>query len=46
MDMTAIRQALGPAHPGYRARQIYEAVYRGMAADLAAGESALARCQT
>jgi 23S rRNA (adenine2503-C2)-methyltransferase len=35
MDMAAIRQVLGPARPQYRARQIYEAVYRGMAAELA-----------
>lgn len=30
----ALRDALGPDQPGYRARQIYEAIYRGQAPDL------------
>src|ERR1019366_7283814 len=34
MDLTDLREALGPGQPGYRARQIYEALYRGQAADL------------
>ena len=34
MDLTDLREALGPDQPGYRARQIYEAVYHGQAADL------------
>src|ERR1035437_7476879 len=36
MDLTDLRAALGPDQPGYRARQIYEALYRGQAADLVA----------
>jgi 23S rRNA (adenine2503-C2)-methyltransferase len=34
MDLTDLREALGPDQPGYRAKQIYEAIYRGQAADL------------
>src|SRR5450755_3438282 len=34
MDLTDLREALGPDQPGYRARQIYEALYRGQAAEL------------
>src|SRR4051794_27539434 len=34
MDLTDLREALGPDQPGYRAKQIYEALYRGQAADL------------
>ena len=34
MDLTDLREALGPDQPGYRARQIYEALYRGQATDL------------
>jgi len=34
MDLTDLREALGPGEPGYRARQIYEAIYRKQAADL------------
>jgi 23S rRNA (adenine2503-C2)-methyltransferase len=30
----ALRDALGPDQPGYRARQIYEAIYRGQTPDL------------
>jgi 23S rRNA (adenine2503-C2)-methyltransferase len=35
MDLTDLREALGPDQPGYRARQIYQALYHGQAADLA-----------
>jgi 23S rRNA (adenine2503-C2)-methyltransferase len=34
MDLTDLREALGPDQPGYRAKQIYEAIYRGQAANL------------
>src|SRR5215831_17744967 len=34
MDLSDLREALGPEQPGYRARQIYEAIYRKQAADL------------
>jgi 23S rRNA (adenine2503-C2)-methyltransferase len=34
MDLTDLREALGADQPGYRARQVYEALYRGQAADL------------
>jgi 23S rRNA (adenine2503-C2)-methyltransferase len=34
MDLTDLREALGPEQPGYRARQIYEAIYRKQASDL------------
>jgi len=34
MDLTDLREALGPNQPGYRARQVYEALYRHQAADL------------
>ena len=30
MDLTDLCEALGPAEPGYRARQIYQAIYRHM----------------
>ncbi|MGB9457865.1 MAG: 23S rRNA (adenine(2503)-C(2))-methyltransferase RlmN [Bryobacteraceae bacterium] len=40
MDLADLREALGPDQPGYRATQVYEAVYRGHATDLA-GVSAL-----
>ena len=33
MDLTDIRETLGPEQPAYRAKQIYDAVYRGQAAD-------------
>src|SRR6204780_304096 len=36
MELTDIQQALGNAEPGFRARQIYEAVYRRRVTDLAA----------
>ena len=35
MDLADLREALGPDQPAYRAKQIYEALYRGQAADLA-----------
>ena len=35
MDLAELREALGPGHPGYRARQVYEAIYRGQASGLA-----------
>jgi 23S rRNA (adenine2503-C2)-methyltransferase len=34
MDLTDLCEALGPAEPGYRARQIYQAIYRHHAAEL------------
>ena len=34
MDLDDLRQALGPEQPAYRARQIYDALYRGQAPDL------------
>jgi len=34
MDLTDLREALGSDQPGYRAKQIYEAIYRGQAANL------------
>jgi 23S rRNA (adenine2503-C2)-methyltransferase len=34
MDLTDLREALGPEQPGYRARQIYDAIYRKQASDL------------
>src|ERR1700680_1653691 len=33
MELTDIREALGPVQPGYRAKQLYEAIYRGQASD-------------
>jgi len=33
MELTDIREALGPAQPGYRAKQLYEAIYRGQVSD-------------
>jgi 23S rRNA (adenine2503-C2)-methyltransferase len=36
MELTDIQQALGLAEPGFRARQIYEAVYRRRVTDVAA----------
>jgi 23S rRNA (adenine2503-C2)-methyltransferase len=33
MELSDLREALGPERPGYRAKQIYEALYRGQAAD-------------
>src|SRR5437588_4163614 len=33
MDLAALRDALGPDQPGYRSRQLYEALYRGQASD-------------
>ena len=34
MDLADLREALGPGQPGYRAKQIYEALYRQQAYDL------------
>src|SRR5260370_38994028 len=34
MALTDLREALGPDQPGYRARQIYEALYHGQTTDL------------
>jgi 23S rRNA (adenine2503-C2)-methyltransferase len=34
MDLTDLREALGPEQPGYRARQIYDAIYRKQASEL------------
>ena len=33
MELSDLREALGPERPGYRAKQIYEALYRGQASD-------------
>ena len=34
MELADMREALGPDQPGYRAKQLYEAIYRGQASDL------------
>src|SRR5579863_7620315 len=34
MDLSELREALGPDQPAYRARQLYDAIYRGEAPDL------------
>src|ERR1019366_5248779 len=36
MDLTDLGEAVGPSQPGYRARQIYQALYHGQASDLVA----------
>src|ERR1019366_4401909 len=33
MELSDLREALGPERPAYRAKQIYEALYRGQAAE-------------
>ena len=33
MDLAGLREALGPGQPAFRARQIYEAIYRQQASD-------------
>jgi len=33
MDLADLREALGSEQPPYRAKQLYEAVYRGQASD-------------
>jgi 23S rRNA (adenine2503-C2)-methyltransferase len=33
MDLADLREALGPGQPGYRAKQLYEAIYRGQASE-------------
>jgi len=35
MDLADFREALGPGQPGYRAKQLYQAIYRGQASSLA-----------
>jgi 23S rRNA (adenine2503-C2)-methyltransferase len=40
MDLAQLREALGSGQPAYRAKQVYEAIYRGHATDLG-GVSAL-----
>jgi 23S rRNA (adenine2503-C2)-methyltransferase len=34
MELSDLREVLGPERPGYRAKQIYEALYRGQASEL------------
>ena len=34
MEVFELQEALGPGQPAYRARQLYEAIYRGQATDL------------
>jgi 23S rRNA (adenine2503-C2)-methyltransferase len=34
MELSDIREALGPGQPSYRAKQIYDALYRGQTSDL------------
>lgn len=34
MDLADLREALGAGQPGYRARQLYQAIYRGQASEL------------
>ncbi len=34
MELTDLREALGPEQPAYRAKQIYDALYRGQTSDL------------
>ena len=34
MEVAELQEALGPGQPAYRARQLYEAIYRGQATDL------------
>lgn len=34
MELSELREALGPEQPAYRAKQLYDALYRGQAADL------------
>ena len=36
MDLADLGEALGPGQPAYRARQVYQALYHGQAADLVA----------
>jgi 23S rRNA (adenine2503-C2)-methyltransferase len=46
MDLTDLRKALGPEQPGYRARQIYDAIYRKQAVDLVQVSSLPARMRS
>src|SRR5579859_4535931 len=34
MELSELREALGPEQPAYRAKQLYDALYRGQASDL------------
>lgn len=34
MELNELREALGPEQPAYRAKQLYDALYRGQASDL------------
>src|SRR5579872_3400991 len=34
MELSELREALGPDQPAYRAKQLYDALYRGQASDL------------
>jgi 23S rRNA (adenine2503-C2)-methyltransferase len=34
MDLADLREALGPGQPGYRAKQLYQAIYCGQASEL------------
>jgi 23S rRNA (adenine2503-C2)-methyltransferase len=34
MELSDLREALGPERPAYRAKQIYQALYRGQASEL------------
>jgi 23S rRNA (adenine2503-C2)-methyltransferase len=36
MELADIREVLGPDQPGYRAKQLYQAIYRGQASELSA----------
>jgi 23S rRNA (adenine2503-C2)-methyltransferase len=53
MELSDLREALGPERPAYRAKQIYQALYRGQASELvqistlpAAMRADLAACHT
>ncbi len=35
MDLADLREALGPGQPPYRARQVYEALYRAQVCEIA-----------
>ena len=46
MDLRDLREALGPAQPDYRARQIYQAIYRQQASELVQISTLPARTRT
>jgi len=46
MDLADLREALGPAEPAYRAKQVYDAIYRGEAASLVQISTLPARLRT